>query len=69
MRKIGLECPKAAIAETMEEALEIQSRFGFPVIIRPSFTMVVQAVVLHITAKNSLRFVNVVSTSLLLTNY
>ena len=23
----------------MEEALEIQSRFGFPVIIRPSFTM------------------------------
>ncbi|MGK3627624.1 carbamoyl-phosphate synthase large subunit, partial [Acinetobacter sp. A11] len=39
MRKIGLECPKAAIAETMEEALEIQSRFGFPVIIRPSFTM------------------------------
>lgn len=39
MRKIGLECPKAAIAENMEEALEIQARFGFPVIIRPSFTM------------------------------
>lgn len=29
MRKIGLECPKAAIAESMEEALEIQARFGF----------------------------------------
>ncbi|UYZ71575.1 carbamoyl-phosphate synthase large subunit [Moraxella bovis] len=39
MKKIGLECPKADIAETMDEALEIQSRFGFPVIIRPSFTM------------------------------
>lgn len=39
MRKIGLECPRAAVAETMDEALEIQSRFGFPVIIRPSFTM------------------------------
>lgn len=39
MKKIGLECPKAAVAETMEQALEIQSRFGFPVIIRPSFTM------------------------------
>ncbi|UNU73066.1 carbamoyl-phosphate synthase large subunit [Moraxella nasovis] len=39
MKKIGLECPKADIAETMEEALEIQARFGFPVIIRPSFTM------------------------------
>ncbi|MFB2538741.1 MULTISPECIES: carbamoyl-phosphate synthase large subunit [unclassified Acinetobacter] len=39
MRKIGLECPRAAVAETMDEALEIQARFGFPVIIRPSFTM------------------------------
>lgn len=39
MRKIGLECPKAAIAENIQEALEIQSKFGFPVIIRPSFTM------------------------------
>ncbi|OOR88506.1 carbamoyl phosphate synthase large subunit [Moraxella caviae] len=39
MKKIGLECPRADVAETMEEALEIQSRFGFPVIIRPSFTM------------------------------
>ena len=39
MKKIGLECPKAEIAETMDEALAIQARFGFPVIIRPSFTM------------------------------
>ncbi|MDO4895220.1 carbamoyl-phosphate synthase large subunit [Moraxella sp.] len=39
MKKIGLECPRADVANTMEEALEIQSRFGFPVIIRPSFTM------------------------------
>ncbi|MFA9486654.1 MULTISPECIES: carbamoyl-phosphate synthase large subunit [unclassified Moraxella] len=39
MKKIGLECPRADIANTMEEALQIQSRFGFPVIIRPSFTM------------------------------
>lgn len=39
MRKIGLECPRASVAETMDEALEIQAKFGFPVIIRPSFTM------------------------------
>ena len=39
MKKIGLECPRADIAETMEQALEIQARFDFPVIIRPSFTM------------------------------
>ena len=39
MRKIGLECPRADVAESMEHALEIQARFGFPVIIRQSFTM------------------------------
>jgi carbamoyl-phosphate synthase large subunit len=39
MRKIGLECPRAAVAENIEQALSIQAGFGFPVIIRPSFTM------------------------------
>ena len=39
MKAIGLECPKSGIAHSMEEALQIQDRFGFPVIIRPSFTM------------------------------
>lgn len=39
MKKIGLECPKSAIATTMDEAFAIQAQFGFPVIIRPSFTM------------------------------
>jgi carbamoyl-phosphate synthase large subunit len=29
MRKIGLECPRADVAESMEHALEIQARFGF----------------------------------------
>ncbi len=39
MRKIGLDMPLSEIAHTLEEALEIQKQFGFPVIIRPSFTM------------------------------
>lgn len=39
MRKIGLDMPKSDIAHTLEEALEVQQQFGFPVIIRPSFTM------------------------------
>ena len=39
MRKIGLECPRAAIAHSMEEALQVVDRIGFPCIIRPSFTM------------------------------
>ncbi len=39
MQEIGLECPKAAVAHTLEEALEIQTRVGYPTIIRPSFTL------------------------------
>ena len=39
MRRIGLECPRAAVAGNMEEAFKIQLDMGFPCIIRPSFTM------------------------------
>ncbi|MFZ5657514.1 MAG: carbamoyl-phosphate synthase large subunit [Pseudomonadota bacterium] len=39
MQEIGLECPKAAVARSFEEAIEIQARVGFPTIIRPSFTL------------------------------
>ena len=39
MKSIGLECARAKIVHTMNEALEVPKEFGFPVIIRPSFTM------------------------------
>ncbi len=39
MKKIGLECARADIVHTMEDALKVPKKFGFPVIIRPSFTM------------------------------
>ena len=39
MKSIGLECPRAAIAHSIEEALQVQAQLGFPCIIRPSFTM------------------------------
>ncbi|MCP4789872.1 MAG: carbamoyl-phosphate synthase large subunit [Gammaproteobacteria bacterium] len=39
MKNIGLECPRAEIAHSMEDAFDVQSRIGFPAIIRPSFTM------------------------------
>lgn len=39
MRRIGLECPRAAVAGNMDEAFTIQAEMGFPCIIRPSFTM------------------------------
>ena len=39
MGEIGLDCPKAAIARTLDEAIEIQLTVGYPTIIRPSFTL------------------------------
>ncbi|MCG6118000.1 MAG: carbamoyl-phosphate synthase large subunit [Aquimonas sp.] len=39
MDEIGLECPKAAIARSFEQAVEIQATVGYPTIIRPSFTL------------------------------
>src|SRR5258706_9172107 len=39
MRQIGLESPRSQIARSMDEAISVQSDIGFPVVIRPSFTM------------------------------
>jgi carbamoyl-phosphate synthase large subunit len=39
MEKVGLECTRGAIAHSMEEAMQVQAAIGFPVIIRPSFTL------------------------------
>ena len=39
MSEIGLDCPKAAVARTFEQAVEIQATVGYPTIIRPSFTL------------------------------
>lgn len=36
---IGLEVPKSGIAHNMEEAWDVVEEIGFPVIIRPSFTL------------------------------
>ena len=39
MRAIGLEVVDGDMAHSMEEAMEVLDRIGFPVIIRPSFTL------------------------------
>ena len=39
MKRIGLATPRSAIAHSLEEARQVQSRIGFPCIIRPSFTL------------------------------
>jgi carbamoyl-phosphate synthase large subunit len=39
MSEIGLESPRSLIAHSMEEAATAQAELGFPIVIRPSFTM------------------------------
>jgi carbamoyl-phosphate synthase large subunit len=39
MREIGLETPRSQIARSLEEAHAIAGGHGYPVVIRPSFTM------------------------------
>jgi carbamoyl-phosphate synthase large subunit len=39
MREIGLETPQSQIARSLEESLAIAGEIGYPVVIRPSFTM------------------------------
>ncbi|MDY6991745.1 MAG: carbamoyl-phosphate synthase large subunit, partial [Pseudomonadota bacterium] len=39
MQNIGLEMPQSLIARTLNEALAAQQQLGFPLVIRPSFTL------------------------------
>jgi carbamoyl-phosphate synthase large subunit len=39
MKNIGLKVPESAIVHTVEDALAAADRIGFPVIVRPSFTL------------------------------
>ena len=39
MESIDIEVPASAYARSLEEALQVVDQFGFPVIIRPSFTL------------------------------
>ncbi|OGA15195.1 MAG: carbamoyl phosphate synthase large subunit [Betaproteobacteria bacterium RIFCSPLOWO2_02_FULL_66_14] len=39
MSRIGLASPRSSLAHSMEEALQVQAGIGFPVVIRPSFTL------------------------------
>jgi carbamoyl-phosphate synthase large subunit len=39
MERIGLTCPRAAVAHSVDEAIAIVRDIGFPAILRPSFTL------------------------------
>jgi len=39
MRKIGLETPQSALINNVESGIQFSERIGFPVILRPSFTL------------------------------
>src|SRR5437660_3235491 len=39
MQRIGLDVPKSALVSNLKDGLEFAGKIGFPVIVRPSFTL------------------------------
>jgi carbamoyl-phosphate synthase large subunit len=39
MRSIGLDVPQSGLARTLQEAIDLSDTLGFPLVIRPSFTL------------------------------
>ncbi len=39
MRSIGLDVPRSSVVKTLEQAKDVAGELGFPLVIRPSFTM------------------------------
>jgi carbamoyl-phosphate synthase large subunit len=39
MKKIGLEVPKSDVANNLDDAISIAEEIGFPVVVRPAFTL------------------------------
>ncbi|HSB05456.1 MAG TPA: carbamoyl-phosphate synthase large subunit [Thermodesulfobacteriota bacterium] len=39
MKRVGLDLPRSGLAYSLEDALEVAKEIGFPLIIRPSFTL------------------------------
>ena len=39
MQKIGLDVPRSALVNNLKDGVEFAGKIGFPVIIRPSFTL------------------------------
>ncbi|RWX43261.1 Carbamoyl-phosphate synthase L chain, ATP binding domain, partial [Candidatus Electrothrix marina] len=52
MEKIGLNVPKSFIVHTIEDAMDAGDKIGFPVIVRPSFTLGGTAAGWRITVRN-----------------
>jgi len=52
MVRIGLEVSKSALVNNLRDGLDFASKLGFPVLIRPSFTLGGRAAALPTTAKS-----------------
>src|SRR2546428_7509848 len=39
MQRIGFDVPKSALVNNLKDGLEFAGKIGFPVIVRPSFTL------------------------------
>jgi len=52
MTRIGLDVPKSALVNNLKDGLDFSGKIGFPLIIRPSFTLGGSGGGIAITAKS-----------------
>ena len=59
MRKLGIPQPESGMASTVEEALEIAKRIGYPLMVRPSYVLGGRAMEIILDEEMLLRYVAV----------
>ncbi|MFH2219256.1 MAG: carbamoyl-phosphate synthase large subunit [Pseudomonadota bacterium] len=59
MRKLGIPQPESGIASTVEEALEIANKIGYPLMVRPSYVLGGRAMEIILDEEMLLRYVAV----------
>lgn len=52
MNEIGIEMARSEVSYSVDEALAIADKLGYPVVLRPAYTMEVPAVVSYTTRKS-----------------
>jgi carbamoyl-phosphate synthase large subunit len=53
MRSIGLDVPQSGLARSPNEAMDLARTLGFPIVIRPSFTLGASVAASRTTSKSS----------------
>ena len=61
MDKLGIPMPESGMATTVDEALEIANKIGYPVMVRPSYVLGGQGMQIAISDKDIIEFMEIIN--------